>query len=44
MNNKIFKLKGERLNTIYRNLQSSSFSPRRAEKLKKKHQQLEKNL
>lgn len=31
MNNKIFKLKGERLNIIYKNLQSSLFSCRRTE-------------
>ena len=30
-NTKMFKLKGVRLNIIYRNLQSSSFSPRRIE-------------
>lgn len=35
MNNKTIKLKGERLNIIYKNLQSSLFSPRRTEEKKK---------
>lgn len=35
MNNKTIKSKGERLNIIYKNLQSSLFSPRRTEEKKK---------